>query len=171
MSLKRKAKHELEAFAVASVYFGCWIASLLVLKTLLLAEYHIEFRRWTIVLIGVLVLAKVVLVLEHVPLGGVLRTCPAWADAVVRTVLYSAGVIVVLLLERGIAGRHEYGGFFAAIKAGIQGATGPHLWVNSMCVSGALLGYNLLSVVRRQLGDRALFNLFLSPLPERTPPY
>ena len=169
MSLKRRVRHELEALAVATVYFGCWIGALLLLKTLLLAEYDIPFHRWSILIIGVLVLAKVVLVLEHVSCVAVLRGRPAWADAMARTALHSLGVVGVLLLERGISERQEHGGVLAAMEASIRGANTPHFWVNAICITGALAGYNLLSVVRRQLGDRAMFNLFVSPLPARHP--
>jgi len=48
----------------------------------------------------------------------------------------------------------------------LKQADAPHIWANTICLSGALLGYNVLSVVRRQLGEAGLRRLFLSPLPE-----
>ena len=42
-----------------------------------------------------------------------------------------------------------------------------HVWVNTICLTGALLGYNVLSVVRRYLGQGGLLRLFLLPLPEQ----
>jgi hypothetical protein len=47
---------------------------LIVLKQLLLAEYQIEVGGLSRTLIGALVVAKVVLVMEHVPLGQWVRT-------------------------------------------------------------------------------------------------
>jgi len=158
---------ELTTLAVVALYFGCWIAVALVLKSLVLAEYQITFAGWSAVVIGALILSKVVLILEHVSLGEWLRTLPAWVDVVVRTVVYSAGVVVVLVLERGFEGRSEHGGFVAAVQAAFNGVNAFHIYTNAICISGALLGYNALSVIRRHLGERGLLKLFLQPLPPR----
>jgi hypothetical protein len=41
-----------------------------------------------------------------------------------------------------------------------------HVWANLICIAGALLGYNAIMVVRRHLGNRELFRIFLVPLPD-----
>jgi hypothetical protein len=106
------------------------------------------------------------LVMEHVPLGSWLRRRPAILDVLARTVLYALGVLVVLLLEKAIDGRHEYGGFGAALGQVFTHRDIPHVWANTICLSGALLGYNVLSVIGRRLGEGELLRLFSSPLPE-----
>jgi len=58
-------------------------------------------------------------------------------------------------------------GFVPSLISVFQHAKGHHVWVNSICLSGALLGYNVLSVVRRHLGQGGLIRLFLTPLPEQ----
>ena len=167
MSFQQKLKEEIRALTLAGIYFATWIGVLMVLKNLVLAEYRIESHGLSIVLIGTLVLAKVVLVLEHVPLGAWTRTRPVLLDVVLRTALYAVGVFVVLLLEKALEGRHEHGGFGPSLIAVFQHAEVPHVWVNTICMTGALLGYNALTVVRRHLGEGALIRLFLSPLPEQ----
>jgi hypothetical protein len=164
--MMKRLHHELKALALAALFFGAWIGALLALKSLVLAEYHIEFRGWSMVVVGALILSKVVLLLEHVPLGARVRACPAWVDVAIRTALYSVGVVIVLVLERGIEGRHEHGGFGGAVLAVFQGANADHVWANSLCLAGALFSYNALSVVRRHLDAGGLARLFLSPLPE-----
>ena len=168
MSFKQKLKDEVRAIGVAALYFGCWIGALLLLKSLILAEYKIAFHGWSAVVVGALVLSKVVLILEHVSLGAWMRARPALVGVILRTVLYSLGVLVVLLLEKAFEGRHEYGGFGPSLIAVFQHADVHHVWANTICLSGALLGYNALSVVRRHLGNRGLIRLFLSPMPEET---
>jgi len=166
MSFGRKLWDEVLSLTVAFVYFMAWIGALALLKKLILAQYHISSGQWSLVLIGALVLAKVVLILEHVSFGAWVRSRPALVDVVLRTILYSVGVFVVLILEKGLEGRHEYGSFAQSVASQLKAAEGPHIWANTICLSGALLGYNVLSVVRRQLGDGGLKRLFLSPLPE-----
>jgi len=106
--------------------------------------------------------------LEHVPLGKWVRTRPALVDVIFRTVLYALGVIVVLLLEKAFDGQHEYGGFSPSLRAVFHHVDIYHVWVNAICLSGALLGYNMLSVIRKYLGEGGLMRLFLSPLPEES---
>lgn len=159
-------KKELMAIGLAMLYFGCWIAALLLLKQLVLAEYSIAFHHFSLAIVGALILAKVVLLLEHAPLGSWVRSRPAWVVVLVRTILYSCGVALVLVLEKGFEGRHEHGGFGPAVSAVFRAVEGPHIWANTICISGALLGYNMLSVVRLHLGAKKLLQLFTSPLPQ-----
>lgn len=166
MSFREKLKEEIRAVVTATVYFGCWILALMVIKWLILAEYAIAFRGWSMALVGALVLAKVVLVLEHVSLGDWVRRQPAWVGVALRTALYTLGVALVLILEKGFEGRHAAGGFGPAVQHLFRQADIYHLWTNVICISGALLGYNAIAVVRRHLGHLELLRIFLTPLPE-----
>lgn len=157
---------ELKTLGRVSLYFGCWLAFLLLIKDLVLAEYDIQVTGIGKALVGTLVLAKVVMVLEFVPLGRWLRSRPAWVDVVVRTGLYSFGVFLVLLLEKGFEGRHEYGGFGASLAAVFEHADMHHVWLNLVVVSAALLGYNILSVINRHLDEGGIWRLLKLPLPE-----
>jgi hypothetical protein len=156
-------KDEFKAVGITALYFGCWIAGLLLIKSLVLAEYEIVFHRWSMVVVGALVLSKVVLVLEHVSLGAWVRARPAWVGVLLRTVMYSLGVAVVLAMEKGFEGRHEYGGFTHALRHLFQQADMYHVWANTIALSGALLGFNALTVVREHLGKGGLLGIFLSP--------
>ena len=89
---------------------------------------------------------------------------PAWVDVVLRTAMYSLGVAVVLVLEKGFEGRHEHGGFGPALRFLFQEADVYHVWANTLCLSGALLVYNALSVVQRHLGKGSLIRIFMSPM-------
>jgi hypothetical protein len=86
-------------------------------------------------------------------------------DDILRTALYSLRVLIVLLLEKAFDGRHEYGGFGPALMAVFKHAEIFHVWVNTICLSGALLVYNMLSIIRKHPGKGGLMWLFLSPLP------
>jgi hypothetical protein len=169
MSAASKLKHELRQLAVTWLYFVAWIGLLVMLKKLLLAEQQIEFKGLPVALMGALILAKVVMLMEYVPLGRWVGRQPAWVDVVVRTALYAMGVVGVLGLEKGFEGRHEYGGFGPAVSAAMQQTDAHHVWINAIVVNSALLGYNALSVVRQNLGKGGLTGLFLKPLPHETP--
>lgn len=169
-TLKQRVTNEIRSLAEAALYFGAWIGMLILIKTLVLAEYDIEFRDFSVILIGALILSKVVLVLEHVSLGAWVQGKPALVDVVLRTTVYGLGLVVVLVLEGAFEGRHEAGGFGPALKTMFQKADGDHIIVNAICLSGALLGYNVLALVRKQLGPGGLTHLFMSPLREESEP-
>jgi len=166
MELKQRIVHELKVVGVATLYFGSWLAVSILIKQLILAEYQIDFYGMSKAVIGALILAKVVLVLEHVPLGTWLSTRPAWICVIVRTILYALGVLLVLLLEKGFEGRYEYGGFVPALRELFEQADIYHVWVNAIVISGALLVFNMLTVVRRHLGEGGLLRLFTTSMPK-----
>jgi hypothetical protein len=170
MSAREKIIDEIKELAVVGLYFFLWIGMLVAIKKFVLAEYQIEFAGLSAALIGALVLAKVVLILEHVPPGRLVRNRPAWVEVVWRTALYAIGVVVVLLLEKGFEGRHEYGSFWKSLTSLFQRADIDHVWANAICITGALLGYNVLAVIRRYLGEGGLARIMLSPLPEEPKP-
>lgn len=161
-----KLKIELFTVMLLAAYFGAWLATLTLLKHLVLAEYHIAAYGLSAILVGALVLSKVVLVLEHVSLGQWVRSRPAWVNVILRTALYSLGVFIVLVLEKTIEGSHEYGGLAGSLSALFERADIIHVWLNSICLSAALLSYNMLSVIRMRLGSGAVLRMFLEPLPE-----
>jgi hypothetical protein len=165
MSAVQRLKHEIVAVVWLTLYFGCWLGVFVLIKYLVLAEYQVPFSDISIALFGALVLAKVVLVLEYVPLGSWVGARAAWVDVLLRTSLYTFGVFIVLLIEKGVDGMHEYGGFGAALTTEWQQADTHHILLNVICLSGALLSYNILSVVRKHLGKGALLQMFLLPLP------
>lgn len=162
MSLPPALKRELRAIGLTTLFFASWFGVLVILKELILADYQIGFRGMSAALIGALVVAKVVLLLERVSLGGWVRRQPAIVDVVLRTTLYGAGVLLVLVLEKAFESRHAFGGFTAALPHVLHHPDIDHVWVNTIVVVGALFVFNLLSVIRRQLGDIGLTRLFLA---------
>ncbi|MFZ0256343.1 MAG: hypothetical protein WAN46_11990 [Gammaproteobacteria bacterium] len=167
MNLSAKLRDEIRSVGLATLFFGAWFFVLLVLKWLVLAEYRIEFHGLSMALIGALIVAKVVLLLENVPLGAWIRDRPAVVDVAARTGLYGLGVLVVLLLEKAFEARHEYGGFASSLVQVIHHQDIPHVLAAAIGVTGALLVFNASFVVRRRLGKRGLLGLLLSPLPEQ----
>lgn len=167
MSFRDKLRHEAKAVALTTAYFAACFGMLLLFKSLILAEYQIEFHGLSKALVGALIVGKVVLLMEHVPLGAWGRRQRAWVDAVVRTALYGCGVVVVLLVEKAVEGRHEAGGIGRALVSVLEREDIRHVWATAIAVTVALLGFNMFSVLRRGIGHRELSQLFLSPIPQR----
>jgi hypothetical protein len=160
-----KLKHELTTMAVYTAFFAVWFLAAMLLKFLVLAEYEVRFFHLTAALVGALILAKVVLVMEHVPVARWLGDCPAWLIVIVRTILYGLGVLLLLLLEKAFESRHEQGGFVAALLGVLRHEDIPHVLATALSTTGALLVFNAQSVIKAHLGEFGLARLFLSPLP------
>ena len=81
----RKLIKEIKALWLLTIYFAVWFGMLVLVKRLLLAQYQIEFRGASLALVGALVTAKVVIVMEHVSsVTSTLRRwplLPSWAHA------------------------------------------------------------------------------------------
>jgi len=167
MNLPAKLREEIKSVGLTTLFFAAWFSVLLVLKSLILAEYNIEFRSMSIALIGALIVAKVVLVLEKVPLERWTRNRSALTHVVVRTGLYGFGILVVLFLEKAFELRHEYGGFIPALAQVVGHQDIPHVLAAAIGVTGALFVFNAMFVIRRRLGKHGLLGLFLSPLREQ----
>jgi hypothetical protein len=136
---------------------------LALLKSLILEEYGIDPPSLAFALIGALVVAKVVLVMEHIPFGTWVGRSPVVVDVLLRTFFYSLGVTLVLLLEHAFDGRHEYGGFASSLGHLFRHADIHHVWIDSIVIALSLLLFNVFTVIRRHLGAGGLMRLFLSP--------
>lgn len=156
---------EIRAVLITTLFFFCWFGGLMVIKVLLLREYNIEFTGLSIVLVAALVIAKVVLLLEYVPLPFT-KNKPAWVEVMARTFLYLAGVFVIMSLEKSFEARHEYGGLWEAYKNIWHQANVYHLWANTICVFGALLSFNFWSVIKMNFGEGIIWKLLTSKIPE-----
>ncbi len=162
---RQKILREIKSVGLITIYFALCFAVMMLLKHLVLAQHEIQFRGLSLAIVAALVVGKVVAVLEKVPLGPWVRRQPAVLDVVVRTVIYTLGVFVVLLLERSFKLRHQAGGFGSALVSVVENRDSARVWATTISVGGTLLAFNLVSILRRHLGKRALIRLFfVTPL-------
>jgi hypothetical protein len=135
---------------------------ILLLKKLLLAQYGIHFSALMLALIGTVLLAKVVLLMEHIRVEAWIRNQPAVVAVILRTFIYALGVLVALTIEKAFEKRHEYGSFARALTRVFQHPDYPRVLFNTICVGLALLCFNILSVLRQHFGKKGLSRLFFA---------
>ena len=165
LSLKQKLFHEAQAVALATLYFLIWFGILMFLKTMILSEYKVQFSGVSKAVVGALILAKVVLVIDRIPLSPWTRKHSAIYFIIFRTLLSNFGVFVVLVLEHAFKARHEYGGFKGALINVFQHSDMYHVWVVITVVSISVFWFNVLFVLRKYLGEHELSQLFfLTPM-------
>jgi hypothetical protein len=168
MSSREKLRHELKAMAFITLYFALCFGLVMLLKKLLLEQYDIQFNGLALALLGAVLLAKVVLLMEHFPVESWVPNHPVAVAVILRTLIYGVGVLAALTLEKAFEARHEYGGFVHALTRVYQHPEYPHVLFNTICVGLALLGFNIFSVLRRHFGKNGLSKLFFGR-PEKKP--
>lgn len=167
MSIVKKLMNSLKELFWTALYFFIWIGSFSYIKFLLLKEYSIEFYPLAIVITGTFIAAKAVHLLEHVHLPWV-RKQPAIFAILLRTFLYMAGAVFLLLLHEAIEERHEYGGVFKALAHSSYYNNIYHIAVNAIGVFGCMFFFNLWSVLKLHYGDHWFLNVLFTPIPDKT---
>jgi hypothetical protein len=160
MKIWKKIIEEIEIILRTTTYFAVVFLILMVMKKLNLEDYHIEFAGLSQVLIGSLIMAKVIILMDLISLGKWVQRQPSIVDVTIRTLLYSAGVAIVVLLEKAFEHRHEVKGFTNAIMYVVHNRDFYHVWATTIGACGAILVYNSFTVVKRKLGEKGLVNLF-----------
>lgn len=163
MSWKEKLKRELISLGLVMFYFALWFAFLITMKMLLLREYNVEVYGLSMAFVGALIVAKVILIMDHIPIGTWIEKQPAFVDVLFRTLLYSIGIIIILVLEKAFEARNEAGGFFEAIPYVFKQTNVNHIYVNSIAVIFSLLGFNFITLIARNLGKGGMRKILLSP--------
>jgi hypothetical protein len=166
MSKKEKIIHELKAFTWSFLYFLSWFVVLILIKALLLNEYKIHFFGLSTAFVGALIVAKVVLILDNLPLSRKTIKYPAYIHIIFRTIFFSFGVFLMMIIETAFEARHNYSGFIDSLLNVFSHVNIYQVYVNSICVAGALLGFNFLSLLNRYLGKGGLRRILVTPFPE-----
>jgi hypothetical protein len=104
----------------------------------------------------------VILLLELISLGSWVRSQPPIVDVVLRTLMYTLGVLVVVMLEKAFEVRHEVSGFSNAISHVIDHRDIYHVWATTLGASASIFFFNAFSVVQRLLGKNGIYKLFFT---------
>lgn len=156
-------KHELKQIGLVTLYFFFCFGVVLTLKKLLLATYQIEFYAMSAIVIGALVAAKIVVVLDKTRAGTRFdATHPLWLSVLYKTVVYSLATAAVLSFERV---------FHAYREAGQLGQALTEVWMHRdrnvilakvICIGLAFAGYHLYAGLDRRLGEGTLRRLVMT---------
>jgi hypothetical protein len=158
MSLLTSAKHELKEIGLVTLYFMLCFAVILTLKKLFLAEYAIEFYALSAVVIGALVAGKVVVVLDHTPLGTLFDSDQRLGlAALYRALIYSVVAFLVLAAEKVFHAYRESGALGSAITEAWEARDRSLVLAKVLCVGFTFLGYHLFIAADRRLGNGTLW--------------
>ena len=96
----KKLLDEIKSIARISSYFAIVFLLMMVMKKLYLEDYDIAFSGISQALIGALIMAKVIILVDLISFGEWLKRLPTIYDVVFRTIIYTLGVVIVIVLEK-----------------------------------------------------------------------
>jgi len=158
MSFASKAKDELRQVGLVTIYFMFCFGVALTLKKLFLAEYQIEVYALSGVVVGGLVAGKVVVVLDHTPIG-------RWLDsgqrpglaALYKTIVYTLVAALVVTGEKVFHAYRESATLGTAFTTVWENRDRSVMLAKVLCVGLSFLGYHLFVAAESRLGKGTLW--------------
>src|SRR5664279_2412398 len=147
MSVLKSIFKEIKAIARTAAYFAIVFLLTIVMKKLYLKDYDIEFTGISQALIGALVLSKVVILMDLIKLGSWVQRQPPIVDVSLRTLLYTTGVWIVIVLEKLFERRHDAGRIGDSISYLFSHRDIYRVWATTIGSGVAIFVYNAFSVV------------------------
>lgn len=152
--------HEVTAARPIFLFFLTGFLLQLLIVKLVLAQFSIPLFAVSKALLGAILAAKAVLILDNTPLARKLERYPRAIAVAVKTLLYGSGTLMLGYLERFIEGLHRTGTFDGAIGS-ISEQTNWYrfcAWILGISLVFAI--YFVLSEISEQMGEGALWALF-----------
>jgi hypothetical protein len=162
MTVGERIRHEVREIGLVTLYFLSCFLFFLSLKKLVLEEYHLEIKVLHTAVIGALIVAKVVVLLEKTSFGDRFHSASRFVHVLWRSFCYTAIVFVVTLAERLFEFYRESGELPRALSELWAGGNINHFLAMNLCVGFSFLIYNFFSEIDRHLGEGGLRKFFFS---------
>ena len=158
-SLVQRAHHELKEGLIIALYLWVVFGLLVLHKSMILAEYHIDFAYHGFALINALALAKVMLLARHIPVGDRLRNAPLIYPTFLKSALFTAVLACFKILEDAVVGWYRQESFRQSLTD-LGGGTWKGILTLALLIFALLVpfvGYSELGTV---LGEGKLERMF-----------
>lgn len=162
MSAAERIRHEVREVGLATLYFLACFLFFLSLKFLLLDEYHIETSVLGTAVVGALVVAKVVVLLDKTSFGERFASHRRILHVLWRSLAYTAMVFVATSAERLFDLYRETDALSPALSRLWAGEDLDHFLAMNLAVGFSFVLYNVFAEIDRHLGGSALRSFFFA---------
>jgi hypothetical protein len=169
MSMREWLRQEIREVTIVALYFLIWFSIFLSLKKLLLEEYHVSIYVLQTAVIGALVTAKIVIVLEKTSFGNRFQDGRLMIHVIWRSFVYTAVVFAVTLIEQIVERYIAKESLTMVVSELWSGKDFDHFLAMNLSIALAFLLYNTFSEMDRRLGRGAVRRLLLSAHKDPTP--
>jgi hypothetical protein len=152
-----RVRRELKEVGLVTLYFLFCFGIILILKKLVLADYHVQFYALSVAVVSALLAAKVVVVLDHTGAGTRFDSSSTLITATsYKTLLYGAAALVALGAEKLFHAYRETGGLGTAVMEMWARRDRNVILADVLCVALTFFGYHLYMGIDRRLGEGTL---------------
>ena len=161
-TIKQRAYHEFKEGLIIVLYLWAVFGLLVLHKSMILAEHHIDFAYHGLAIINALALAKVMLLVRHLHLGDQLKKAPLIYPTVLKSALFTIVLACFKILEDAVIGffRHES---FRQSNTEFGGGTWQGILTLALLVFAMLIPFVGYGELGRVLGEGKLELLFFRP--------
>jgi hypothetical protein len=159
-TLGQKLKHELRELIPVTVLFFCAFQLLALTEALMLEQFGIRVSAFLTATVVALVVAKVVLILDHFPLVNRFPDKPLCYNVAWKTAIYFITSLVVRYAEHLIHFWRQTGNFAEANRRMLEEIVWPHFWGVQLWLLILLLVYCAFRELVRALGRERIIKMF-----------
>jgi hypothetical protein len=157
----RVVKHELLELIGPTIFFFIAFNLIAFTKKLFLESYHINFSGFFLTAcIGALLVAKVVLIADEIPLINRFPRGPLVYNVIWKTAIYSVVALLVQFLEELLPRLWHHARLAAAVNEVWHEVHWPHFWAVHILLCYFLLIYVSFRELARTFGEAEFFHLF-----------
>jgi hypothetical protein len=149
----------LAARPVFIFFLVAFLLQLIIIK-LAVAQFSIPITAFSKAVVGALLAAKAVLILDETRIGKSLEHYRRIVAVAVKTVLYGFGTLLLGYLERFLEALHRNGSFDGAIRDMIDQANVYRIFAWVLGVTLIFAIYFVFSEINEHMGQGALWSLF-----------
>lgn len=153
-------KRELKELLIISAVFFVIFVLFLLLKKVIMDDYKLDYYVLVTALVGSLIIAKVVLIFDLLPVTKKTDHLPNIFRVFFRSLIYILGYMIYTFLEHLTRGLVEGEGFSKAIDSTLHDFTTPAFIISFVGVLFAFLLFNAFWVIRSSIGPAALYTMF-----------
>ena len=155
-----KIKHEILEVIPPTIFFFVAIGLLILTKRLMLQQYGIEFADFGAAVIGALIIAKVVLIVDYFPFINKFPNKPLIYNVLWKTAIYVVAAFIVRLAEHFIPLVVRYGSIREAASHMLDDVVWPQFLIIYIWLSVLLFVYCSLRELVRAIGKDEVLTLF-----------
>ena len=161
-TIKQRAYREFKEGLIIVLYLWAVFGLLVLHKSMILAEQHIDFTYHSLALINALALAKIMLVARHLPLGKRLKNAPLIYPTLLKSAFFTVVLACFKILEDALIGFYRHESFQRSI-AELGGGTWKGVLTLALLVFAMLIPFVGYGELGRVLGEGKLQMLFFRP--------
>jgi len=160
-----KLKEEFFALLPPAIYFFVALHTVAFVHELMLKGIAPTTGTWLSVTIGALVLAKAVLIADHLPLINRFPDKPLIHNVAWKTSIYLAVSLIIHYLEELFHFSRRAGGVIAGNKKLIAEIVWPHFWAIHIVLFLLIVMYCMMHELVRVIGREKVLRMFFGPMP------